>query len=104
MKFTIKSGKNSNNWPKSGSDNKRATSHNLEIDDWVLLRNKPTSSTEDKICGKFLPLYSGPYVVIAKPHPNTYQLANPVIKEVRGVFNMSNLKLYHKGSTDSKEQ
>ncbi|XP_064215678.1 retrovirus-related Pol polyprotein from transposon 297 [Tribolium castaneum] len=68
----------------------------LKIEDWVLLKNKVTSDTRTHQFAKFMPLYSGPYKIIAKPHPNTYQIADPVTNEIKGVYNMTNLKFYHR--------
>jgi hypothetical protein len=68
----------------------------LELDDWVLLKNKVTSDTRTQQFAKFMPLYRGPYKIIAKPHPNTYQIADPVSNEIKGVYNMTNLKFYHR--------
>ncbi|KAJ3625053.1 hypothetical protein MTP99_018623 [Tenebrio molitor] len=68
----------------------------LELDDWVLLKNKVTSDTRTQQFAKFMPLYRGPYKIIAKPHPNTYQIAEPVSNEIKGVYNMTNLKFYHR--------
>ncbi|CAH1383332.1 unnamed protein product [Tenebrio molitor] len=56
----------------------------LELDDWVLLKNKVTSDTRTQQFAKFMPLYRGPYKIIAKPHPNTYQIADPVSNEIKG--------------------
>ncbi|KAH0820304.1 hypothetical protein GEV33_002487 [Tenebrio molitor] len=63
----------------------------LELDDWVLLKNKVTSDTRTQQFAKFMPLYRGPYKIIAKPHPNTYQIADPVSNEIKGVYNMTNM-------------
>jgi transposase InsO family protein len=68
----------------------------LELDDWVLLKNKVTSDTRTQQFAKFMPLYRGPYKIIAKPHPNTYQIADPGSNEIKGVYNMTNLKFYHR--------
>ncbi|EFA12346.2 hypothetical protein TcasGA2_TC001852 [Tribolium castaneum] len=68
----------------------------LKIEDWVLLKNKVTSDTRIHQFAKFMPLYSGLYKIIAKPHPNTYQIADPVTNEIKGVYNMTNLKFYHR--------
>jgi transposase InsO family protein len=63
----------------------------LELDDWVLLKNKVTSDTRTQQFAKFMPLYRGPYKIIAKLHPNTYQIADPVSNEIKGVYNMTNM-------------
>jgi hypothetical protein len=47
----------------------------LELDDWILLKNEVTSDTRTQQFVKFMPLYGGPYKIIAKLHPNTYQIA-----------------------------
>lgn len=62
--------------------------------DLVLLRTNPVSNAGEKVFGKFLPLYEGPFRVESKPHPNTYKLKDPVTTEVRGVFNVTNLRKY----------
>ncbi|KAH0818221.1 hypothetical protein GEV33_004570 [Tenebrio molitor] len=59
-------------------------------------RNKVTSDTRTQQFAKFVPLYRGPYKIIAKPHPNTYQIADPVSNEIKRVYNMTNLKFYHR--------
>lgn len=68
----------------------------LDMGDWVLLRNKVTSETTSNQFAKFLPLYQGPFKVVANPHPNTYRLEDPVTNETKGVYNMGNLRLYHR--------
>lgn len=70
--------------------------YQLEIDDWVLLKAKNTSDVDAHQIAKFMPLYSGPYKVIAKPHPNTYRIADVATGEPKGVYNMANLKFYHR--------
>lgn len=68
----------------------------LQIGDWVLLKTNPLSEASTGTYAKFLPLYEGPYVVTATPHPNTYSIAHVETQARRGVFNMANLKLYHR--------
>ncbi|RZC38584.1 hypothetical protein BDFB_010150, partial [Asbolus verrucosus] len=70
----------------------------FEVGDWVLLRNKVTSESGTKTFAKFMPLYSGPFEVVAKPHPNTYRLCQPTSRKERGVYNINNLKFYHRRS------
>jgi hypothetical protein len=68
----------------------------LQKEEWVLLREKNLSSAEHKVYGKFLPLFSGPYEISARPHSNTYRLVHPATREEKGVYNVANLKRYHR--------
>lgn len=73
----------------------------LCIDDYVLLREKNISDASKKEMSKFLPLYSGPYKIIAKPFPNVYTLYDLDKLETKGNYNISNLKFYHHFSEDN---
>ena len=66
----------------------------FQVGDFVLLRENPISDAANKIYAKFSLLYSGPYLVTDKPHPNVYTLKDPVSNSIRGNHNIANLKLY----------
>ena len=66
----------------------------FQVGDFVLLRENPISDVANKIYAKFSLLYSGPYVVSDRPHPNVYTLRDPVSDSTKGRYNITNLKLY----------
>lgn len=68
----------------------------LSVGDFVLLRENPLSDASKKIMHKLCPLYSGPYEIINRPHPNVYTICDPETKTVKGNFNITNLRLYYK--------
>ncbi|KAJ8985877.1 hypothetical protein NQ317_006251, partial [Molorchus minor] len=49
----------------------------LLIDDFVLLRESPSSDAANKISSKFCPLFSGPFKITDNPYPNVYTLYDP---------------------------
>lgn len=67
----------------------------LCIGDLVLLKENRVSDASKKQISKFFPLYSGPYKIVGNPFPNVYKLMNIDTKEIKGQFNINNLKVYH---------
>ena len=68
----------------------------LQVGDFILLKENPISDAANKIYAKFSLLYSGPFVVSDKPHPNVYTLKDPITDSIKGNYNIFNLKLYFK--------
>lgn len=67
----------------------------FKINDLVLLRNNNVSDAASKKIYKFCPLYSGPFKIIKIPYPNVYTLSDPINNDVKGNYNIHNLKLFH---------
>lgn len=68
----------------------------LEIGDWVLFRVPSISDASAKIYSKFHFLYKGPFIILAKPYPNVYTLGNISTPDIKGNYNLNNIKFYHR--------
>lgn len=60
----------------------------------ILLRTHPHSNKLKKLNRKWQLLYTGPYIILAIPHPGTYLLAYPTSGKVKGLYPHQHLKKY----------
>ena len=65
------------------------------VGDQVLLKNRELPSTMEGITKKLLVLYIGPYTITKDHKNNTYEIADPISKKVKGTYNQASLKKYY---------
>ena len=69
-----------------------------QIGEKILIKNRELPSTFEGIAKKLLLLYVGPYVITKDNVNNTYEVSNPIIKKIKGVYNQVSIKkFYEKG-------
>ena len=65
-----------------------------EVGQLVLVRRHDLWSAQEKEIKKFFLLYEGPYEVVEVKMKNSYVLQNRETREIVGICNATNLKLY----------
>ena len=72
------------------------TEREFEVVDWVFVRLQPYKQFPLKQQGKnkLAPKFYGPYQIIQKISPITYELKLPDKSRIHNVFHVSNLKKY----------
>lgn len=70
----------------------------LNVGDYVLLREVSVSDAANKVISKFCRLYSGPYIITDIPFPNVYALQHADTHQYKGRYNIANLKFYHRAA------
>ena len=75
-------------------ENTDAHGTRYRIGDLILANACNLSNAADNLIAKFLSLYEGPYVIDEQRGSSTFKLVNPNTRETRGVFYVSNFRLY----------
>ena len=81
---------------KRRRDKKGTPEIKFEVGEKVLIRNRQQPSGAEGIMKKLLLLYHGPFLISKNNNNNTYILVNPNTKKIKGTYNVTEMKKYHK--------